>query len=48
MTTNWVIDNFCLIQETGGNLLTEDGLNLIALQEFNSTVWTEDTDTGNG
>ena len=48
MTTNWVIDNFCLIQETGGNLLTEDGLSLIALQEFNSTVWTEDTDTGNG
>jgi hypothetical protein len=47
LTTNWVIDNFCLIQETGGNLLTEDGLNL-ALQEFNSTVWTEDTDTGNG
>ena len=48
MTTNWVIDNFCLIQEAGGNLLTEDGLSLISLQEFDSTVWTEETSTGNG
>ncbi len=48
MTTNWVIDNFCLVQESGGNLYTEDVPDLIALQEFDSTVWTEETDTGNG
>jgi len=47
MTTNWVIDLFDLIQEAGGNLLTEDD-DLICLQEFNSTVWTQDTTTGNG
>lgn len=48
MTTNWVIDNFCLVQENGGNLYTEDIVNVISLQEFNSTVWTEETSTGNG
>jgi hypothetical protein len=48
LSTNWVIDNFCLLLESGGNLLTEDGFSLISLQEFDSTVWVEDTDTGNG
>jgi len=45
--TNWVFDNFDLIQEAGGNLLTEDGF-YISLEEFNTAVWTEETDTGNG
>jgi len=48
MSTNWVIDLFDLIQESGGNLLTEDGDSLICLQEFNATDWTQDTTTGNG
>jgi len=47
MPTNWVNDEFDLIQESGGNLLYEDA-DYIALQEWNSTVWTEDTTTGNG
>ena len=45
--TNWVIENFNLIQQSGGNIKTEDGVN-IALQEFDSTNWTIDTDTGSG
>jgi|TARA_R110000803_G_scaffold40038_1_gene86201 hypothetical protein len=48
MPTNWVVDDFCIIQETGGNLLTEDGFRLLALEEFDSTVWEKETDTGNG
>lgn len=47
MTTNWVIDLFDLVQEEGGNILTEDDLYL-CLQEFQSSVWTKDTSTGNG
>ncbi len=45
--TNWVIENFILIQESGGNLLMEDS-DYISLQEFNSTNWAEDTTTGTG
>ena len=47
MATNWVIEDFCLVQESGGNILAEDS-DYIALQEFNSTVWTEQTSTGSG
>ena len=47
MATNWVVENFCLVQETGGNILTEDS-NYVALQEFDSTTWSEQTDTGSG
>jgi len=45
--TNWVFDNFDLVQESSGNILTEDGF-YIALEEFNTTTWTEEADTGNG
>ncbi len=45
--TNWVIEKFNLVQELGGNIQTEDGID-IALQEFNNTIWTIDTDTGSG
>ena len=45
--TNWVQDLFDLVQESGGSLLTEDSF-YIALQEFDSTVWTETTTTGSG
>ena len=48
MATNWVIDNFCIVQETGGNIYTEDGFGLLALQEHQSTIWVENTETGNG
>lgn len=47
MATNWVQDLFDLIQESDGNILLENG-NFIALQEFQSTVWTEDTTVGDG
>lgn len=47
MPTNWVIENFCLIQEDGGNILMEDSA-LVSLQEFDSTAWTEQTATGAG
>ena len=47
MATNWVIENFCLIQESGGKILTELS-DYIALQEFDSTTWTAQTDTGDG
>lgn len=47
MPTNWVVENFCLIQEEGGNILMEDN-DLVALQEFESTTWTEQTATGSG
>jgi hypothetical protein len=36
--TNWVFDNFNLIQESGGNIQTQEGLN-ISLQEFDNTNW---------
>lgn len=45
--TNWVVDNFDVIQEEGGNILFEEG-QLMALQEYNDTVWTKDTSTGAG
>ena len=45
--TNWVLDNFNLIQEEGGNGLTEDS-KFIARQEFKDVVWTTDEATGNG
>ena len=45
--TKWVVNNFDLIQESGGNIYTESGL-IISLQEFDSTVWTIDTETGSG
>jgi len=44
--TNWVFDNFDLIQEAGGNLLTEDGF-YISLEEFNTSVWGEESPTAN-
>ncbi len=47
MTTNWVQDLFNIIQEENGNILTEDDF-FICLEEFDSTVWTIDTATGNG
>jgi len=45
--TNWVLDNFNLIQEGGGNILTEDN-KFVARQEFKNVVWTTDEATGNG
>tara|TARA_R100000781_G_scaffold71146_1_gene44594 strand:+ start:690 stop:896 length:207 start_codon:yes stop_codon:yes gene_type:complete len=45
--TNWVLDNFNVIQEEGGNVLTEDS-KFIARQEFKDVVWTTDEATGNG
>jgi len=45
--TNWVIDEFDLIQESGGNLLHEDG-DYICLQEFDSTTWPTITTVGSG
>ena len=45
--TNWVLDNFNLIQEVGGNILTEDN-KFVARQEFKNVVWTTDEATGNG
>lgn len=47
MSTNWVLDLFNIVQEDGGNILTEDEL-YICLQEFNSTEWEVDVATGNG
>jgi hypothetical protein len=47
MATNWVLTEFCLIQESGGNILTEES-DYIALQEFDSTVWTVTTEAGSG
>jgi len=47
MATNWVVENFCIIQESGGNILAEDS-DYISLQEYNNTVWTEQTSTGSG
>lgn len=47
MTTNWVYDLFDIIQEDGGNILTEDDL-ILCQQEFQSSVWTKDTSSGNG
>ena len=47
MATNWVVENFCLLQESGGNILTETE-DFIALDEYNSTDWTEQTSTGSG
>ena len=45
--TNWVLEKFNLIQEEGGNILTEDN-KFIARQEFKDVVWTTDEATGNG
>tara|TARA_R110002074_G_C12401799_1_gene654228 strand:+ start:667 stop:873 length:207 start_codon:yes stop_codon:yes gene_type:complete len=45
--TNWVLDNFNLIQEGGGNILTENN-KFVARQEFKNVVWTTDEVTGNG
>ena len=47
MPTNWVIDQFNMLQESVGNILTEDS-KYIALEEYNSTTWTEQTSTGSG
>jgi len=47
MATNWVVENFLIIQESGGNILAEDS-DYISLQEYNNTVWTEQTSTGSG
>jgi hypothetical protein len=47
MSTNWVLDLFNIVQEDGGNILTEDEL-YICLQEFNGTEWEVDAATGNG
>ncbi len=48
MATSWVLDLFNIIQEQNGNLLTEQGGFYICLQEFDGTVWEENTATGNG
>lgn len=45
--TNWVLDNFNIIQEEGGNLLTENN-KFIASAEFKDVVWTTDEATGDG
>jgi hypothetical protein len=45
--TNWVLDNFNIIQEGGGNLLTENN-KYMSRQEFKNVVWTTDEATGNG
>ena len=45
--TNWVLDEFDLVQESGGNILHQDG-DYICLQEFNSTIFTEITAVGSG
>jgi hypothetical protein len=45
--TNWVLDNFNIIQEEGGNLLTENN-KFIARAEFKDVVWTTDEATGDG
>ena len=46
--TNWVVDNFTIIQESGGNLITNDDDKYIALVEFKNVVWTTNETTGNG
>tara|TARA_R100000935_G_scaffold57157_1_gene90480 strand:+ start:466 stop:615 length:150 start_codon:yes stop_codon:yes gene_type:complete len=46
--TNWVFQNFNLVQENAANLLLENGIIIIALQESNPTVWVEKTETGTG
>jgi hypothetical protein len=48
MPTNWVIENFCIIQETGGNILDEEEEDYLALDQFNSTDWEEQTSVGSG
>jgi hypothetical protein len=54
MATNWIFQQFCIVQEDGANILIESSnpslqiIDLLALQEFNSTVWTEQTETGTG
>jgi hypothetical protein len=45
--TNWVLDDFNIIQEQGGNLLTESN-KFIARAEFKNIVWTTTEATGNG
>jgi hypothetical protein len=45
--TNWVLDEFDLVQESGGNILHEDS-DYICLQEFDSTTWPEITTVGSG
>ena len=45
--TNWVLDDFNIIQEQGGNLLTESN-KFIARAEFKDIVWTTTEATGNG
>ena len=47
MATNWRIDNFCIVQEDGGNILTEADFYL-AQAEYNATEWTIDTSSGDG
>ena len=46
--TNWVVDNFTIIQQSGGNLITDDDDKYIALAEFKNVVWTTNETTGNG
>lgn len=45
--TNWVLDKFNIIQEEGGNILTEDN-KFIARQEFKKLLWSTDEATGDG
>jgi hypothetical protein len=45
--TNWVLEKFNLIQEGGGNILTEDN-KFIARQEFKELTWVTNETTGNG
>ena len=48
MPTNWVRTQFCIVTETGHNLLTEVDEEYIALDEYDSTVWTIDSTEGAG
>lgn len=50
--TNWVTENWTLIQESGGNIFMEDSTPTdpvyVSLQEYESTSWPPNTTTGSG
>lgn len=50
--TNWVTENWTLIQESGGNIFMEDSTAAdpvyVSLQEYESTSWPPITTTGSG
>ena len=47
MATNWVLSQFCIVQQSGGNIMTEEG-DYISLEEFDNTTWTVTTEVGSG